>query len=285
MSDDKVWWYAKGTQKSGPHTAAELRSLAASGQIAAADMVWKEGLSDWLPASSVKGLLSQPATSEPPPFPPDPAQLNVPSKEPPPLEGVHVLLPRRMSIITKIALWIGGLFVGLIVLAAITSPSHKNANSARAGTSEVAEERSAKASHSVGETFTTPKFEIQIQSAQLRSSVGDSIFASKSSDGAAYVAVRWTYKNISGRPISSFSTPSIHLKAADGTKYDADLGASASYSTELDLDTKALSDLNPGIRSTDADVFEVSRELFNPKSWRIVVDADREVEVQFAIEK
>lgn len=137
----------------------------------------------------------------------------------------------------------------------------------------------------VGESFSTATFEIQIRSAQVLSSAGNWLSESHPSEGGIYIAIQWSYKNISQKPVSAFNRPTVHLKDPDGTKYDPDAGASFSYATELNIDAKVISDLNPGIRVADADVFEVSQRLFNPSSWRILVDADRDVEVEFDVHR
>lgn len=273
MSSDKVWWYAKGGHRFGPHSAAELKALAGSGQLAASDMVWKEGLENWMQASSVKGLITAPGGSTPPPLPPIVA--------PPPIAAQE---KRKMYPVTKVALWIGGIFFGLIVLGAIVGTDEKDKATTAQQASSAAPESSPPAVK-VGDSFQTPTFEIQIRSAQARSSVGDPLFASQPSEGGIYIAIQWSYKNISQKPVSAFRRPTVHLKAPDGTRYDPDLGASASYATELDIDAKAFSDLNPGIRVVDADVFEVSRQMFDPSSWRILVDSDRDAEVEFVVAK
>jgi hypothetical protein len=54
---DAVWYYAQNDQEKGPVTTAELRSLAASGKLKAADLVWKDGMGDWTAASQIKGLI------------------------------------------------------------------------------------------------------------------------------------------------------------------------------------------------------------------------------------
>lgn len=66
---DKVWWYATGDQRFGPYSGSELRAIASTGKIATTDLIWKEGLANWLPASSVKGLLPPAPASVPPPLP------------------------------------------------------------------------------------------------------------------------------------------------------------------------------------------------------------------------
>ena len=62
------WFYTKDDEKIGPVSTSDLKSLAETGQLTADDFVWKEGLADWKPASSIKGLFSSPtATPAPPP--------------------------------------------------------------------------------------------------------------------------------------------------------------------------------------------------------------------------
>lgn len=52
---------------------AQLRNLASSGSLQAEDLVWKEGLSEWVPARKVKDLFvkppASPKRSTPPPQP------------------------------------------------------------------------------------------------------------------------------------------------------------------------------------------------------------------------
>jgi len=54
---EKIWWYARGDKQFGPCSAIELKAIAKSGEIVSTDLVWKEGLSEWKPASSIKGLI------------------------------------------------------------------------------------------------------------------------------------------------------------------------------------------------------------------------------------
>jgi len=80
---DKVFWYEKNGEKRCGFTAAELKALALSGEIDSSCLIWKEGTKDWIPATSVRGLLPAeplPAPlqdSIPPivnPVPPEPEQ-------------------------------------------------------------------------------------------------------------------------------------------------------------------------------------------------------------------
>lgn len=131
----------------------------------------------------------------------------------------------------------------------------------------------------IGSTIKTSKLEIQITSVKTLSRVGGEMLESKASDGGVYLAVQWNYKNISDVPISTFNQPSLHLKDPKGTKYDHDMEASSSYASELSIDEKILSDLNPGIRVKGAEVFEVSKELFATPGWKLFIDADQEIEI------
>lgn len=94
--------------------------------------------------------------------------------------------------------------------------------------------------------------------------MGIEFFASSPAGGAVYVAVKWSYKNTTNKPIGIFSTLLVFLMDPTGTQYSPDLGASSSFATELDNDSEVLSNLNPSIRVRDASVFEVSEELFDP---------------------
>src|ERR1700731_1207150 len=63
-----VWYYAQNGQQAGPGSASQLQQLARSGQIQSSDLVWKEGLPQWIQAKAIKGLF--PAQAEPIPVAP-----------------------------------------------------------------------------------------------------------------------------------------------------------------------------------------------------------------------
>ena len=71
----KVWHYSVGDDRRGPVAADELRQLAAAGDIGPDDLVWKQGMAEWVAASTVKGLFPKPpATGSKPVPPPLPSQ-------------------------------------------------------------------------------------------------------------------------------------------------------------------------------------------------------------------
>lgn len=69
------WHVSIDGSQSGPLTAQQIRSLAASGQLKPTDHIWKDGMSEWVSASSVKGLFPKS-----PPSPPRPPASPLPSR-------------------------------------------------------------------------------------------------------------------------------------------------------------------------------------------------------------
>ena len=69
------WHYAKGGEKHGPITATQLKQLVTTGQLAPDDLVWRENMTEWRKASTVKGLF--PEQSGTPPIAPKPVSTSV----------------------------------------------------------------------------------------------------------------------------------------------------------------------------------------------------------------
>lgn len=53
------WFYLKNRQNLGPFNQDQLRQLAQQGKLLPSDLVWKNGMASWSPASSVPGLLPE----------------------------------------------------------------------------------------------------------------------------------------------------------------------------------------------------------------------------------
>jgi len=62
MSDSGEWYYAIGNDRFGPVPLAEVQQRIGVGELGATSLVWKEGMPDWAPLSSVPEL----ATALPP---------------------------------------------------------------------------------------------------------------------------------------------------------------------------------------------------------------------------
>lgn len=128
----------------------------------------------------------------------------------------------------------------------------------------------------IGEIINTGDCEIIILSAEEKMSVGSEFIEEKPAEGGKYIAVVWQYKNISDKPIGSFSVPTLNLIDNNNVKYDSDIGASSAFATEKDVDTKFVSDINPGITIKDADVFEVSSEQYAKGGWKLKISSNGE---------
>jgi hypothetical protein len=125
------WFYQRDGIENGPVSSPELTQLAASGKLKPVDLIWKEGMSEWVPASRLTKLFPTvarasslsppplPNTSEPPPVPPprslpppvppSPAQFNSqPTFRRPPNKG---LTGKHVAIIVVVAV----LFIGALV--------------------------------------------------------------------------------------------------------------------------------------------------------------------------
>jgi hypothetical protein len=59
------WYYSKNATQLGPISLDELRAKFASGEVSGTDMVWREGMTDWKPASSVPELFAPVVSPQP----------------------------------------------------------------------------------------------------------------------------------------------------------------------------------------------------------------------------
>lgn len=83
------WYYIVNDEKKGPISSADLKKLALEGHVKPTDMVWKEGLQNWISANSIKGLFQA-------------NQLSlVPLKAPPPVPVKVSSLPEKQQLITS----------------------------------------------------------------------------------------------------------------------------------------------------------------------------------------
>jgi hypothetical protein len=58
MADD--WYYAQNNERKGPVPFAKLKAMAADGWLGPDDLVWRQGMSDWIPARDADGLFLDP---------------------------------------------------------------------------------------------------------------------------------------------------------------------------------------------------------------------------------
>lgn len=140
------WHYATGGEKHGPVTASQLKELATTGKLSPDDLVWREDMTEWRKASTVKGLFSdQPTTAiEKPPHPKagkhDASGESVPLWERPVILVLLVtccfpvglfLLWRSPRIATKYKAIGTGAFVGIALIGFMLPSSNSSALSER----------------------------------------------------------------------------------------------------------------------------------------------------------
>lgn len=167
--------------------------------------------------------------------------------------------------------------IAIIVLIIIASSGGKKEKSSSTNTaSNSGTTKPEEVKYKLNDMIKNDKFEIAVTKIEQRKEVGTKFFHSNPAEGGMYVAVQWKYKNISDKPIGSFSTPRVKLMDANGTSYDPDIEASGNFATEIDPDRKVFSDLNPGISVNDAKVFEVGKDKFDMANWKLEINADSE---------
>lgn len=115
MSDQ--WHYNRGGKQVGPVSGTDLKELAASGQLSPTDMVWKDGMGAWAPASSLKGLFNSNPTPLPVPANPfaglDARRADFQDSEPAGKKGNMKIPGLIISFIGCGLTVLGGLIVGL----------------------------------------------------------------------------------------------------------------------------------------------------------------------------
>lgn len=171
------------------------------------------------------------------------------------------------------------ILLGLFILGLFAPPPEDGGRStspASSGTEVITQPEPEEVEYTVGQLIKSKSFEITITKVEERDIVGGQHFNSQPAEGGTYVAVQFKYKNISDKPQGMFSTPTIQLLDSSSVEYSADIGASSSYATELELDRKIISDLNPGITVNGAKIFEIGKEQYRAGGWKIQVKADRE---------
>lgn len=57
------WYYSKNGTQLGPVAESELRAKLAAGEISQIDMVWRDGMTDWLPVAKIPELSIPPAAT------------------------------------------------------------------------------------------------------------------------------------------------------------------------------------------------------------------------------
>ncbi|MBS0479311.1 MAG: DUF4352 domain-containing protein [Proteobacteria bacterium] len=124
----------------------------------------------------------------------------------------------------------------------------------------------------LGDAVNFGVFEITLETVEQKQQVGGAMDVTKAADGGTLVAITYTLKNTGKKPLGMFDRPSLQLIDPDGQRYSSDVGATSSLRIEKDFTAKMLSDLNPAITTTDGVVFEVSKNQFDRKTWKVILE-------------
>lgn len=154
-----------------------------------------------------------------------------------------------------------------------TIPSSDGSSTVATSETQKKEEKQEKI-YTLDEAIQGKSLEVTMTDVTQKTSVGSTYLNEKASEGAVLVAIQWQYKNTSDKPVKSYNKPEMKLIDTNGTEYSSDIGKTSYYATEVKLDTKVWSDLNPDITVKDAAVFEVSKEAFAKGGWQAVVKLD-----------
>ena len=130
---------------------------------------------------------------------------------------------------------------------------------------------SASSLFQIGDSVNTNQFEFRITDAYVLDNLGEE---KRVPEGAVYVVIEYEYKNISQNPISSLDLPVVWLVDGNGASYSQD--ADAKWYFDVYRDSKVISDLNPGIKTKDAGIFEVSVDVLNMGGMQARVQADQD---------
>lgn len=127
------WHYSKNGKRFGPVSGQQLKELAAKGELGPADLVWKEGMPQWVPASKIKGLM--PGSSAVTNKPASPTSTAVPAKSGTPVkpsaktEDTHrdgSDLPKKTAVVstrTKVLVVVSVAVLGLCLVGGVISLS------------------------------------------------------------------------------------------------------------------------------------------------------------------
>lgn len=75
-----MYYVGKNGQQTGPFSIEQLKEQLANGQLGGGDLVWTEGMANWIPANTLPGLASGAPVTNPYPQPPSPYQQQPPAQ-------------------------------------------------------------------------------------------------------------------------------------------------------------------------------------------------------------
>ncbi len=244
------WYRTLYGQKDGPFDAEQLRSLAASGELQPDDLVWKDGLDDWMPARKVKGLFAD----APPPVP-DSRFDDVPPVPDPISFSVDRPVVIQSSGGSKFGSGFFGTFgvLGALIVASILGCGGCIALVRNMHDSDEQDRDGVAETEPVPGDVVVTMTRVEIGRPQLKD-----LFGNETEGEEDQLIATFTVRNISGRRIVRF-TDSIFSNDAFTLVDDAgNTIRSASFGSSTVVGAMNRSnDFNPGDETTHIEVFEV----------------------------
>lgn len=180
--------------------------------------------------------------------------------------------------------WVVGVLIVLIIIGGIfgddkTSSSNEATPAGGDGAPSTQEVKSQGPKLlALNTPSTSGNYEFDVLGVSTARAVGTEYFSSQASEGGVYVIIKWSMKNISKKPLGLWDRPTTALLDPNGVEYSEDLDAGSNYSTQVDdSQEKILSDLNPGIKTKQYAVFEISREAWSAPGWTFKVSDGEDV--------
>lgn len=175
---------------------------------------------------------------------------------------------------------------GWLVLAVLIVASQQGAGGAATGSSgasgsSASSEASTQSVVPLGTAATASQLQITIEGVSQPGFVGNEADMKRAPDGGTLVVVKYAAKNAGDHPLGGFRADNLLLVDPKGVTYKSDSGDTFAYQVEADPDQKTFDDINPGITTHQAAVFEVSKTDFNPATWHAKLDGS---DVQFALQ-
>lgn len=171
----------------------------------------------------------------------------------------------------------------LVFVVAVLSDTGSSSSTSSGGSTQGATNAPAEAdaSFNIGDKISTKGATVRITSVKTAQAVGNEYLRETASEGGVLVVVDFTLTNDGEKPLNAYERPDIKLMDPSGTEYGPDAGKSGIYATTKDLNAKVFSDLNPGITTKSAEVFEIGASKYDPATWRVMVgDKDHLVKIQ-----